>query len=92
MLLSGESDAGGGGGSFIDSSAIAILAEVPGSLSPGAGLLRGYGEIIITAVPEPASASLFAVGALALLARRRRARGSDGRTAADCHRAANREW
>jgi Glycine rich protein len=61
--------AGGGGGSFIDSSAIAILAEVSGINSPDR---PGRGEIIITALPEPASAGLLAIGSLALLARRRR--------------------
>jgi len=60
---------GGGGGSFIDSSAIAIITEVSGVNSPDYGL---KGEIIITAVPEPASASLLAIGSLALLVRRRR--------------------
>ena len=60
--------AGGGGGSFIDSSAIAILAEVSGIGSPDSV----NGEIKITAVPEPASASLLAIGSLALLARRHR--------------------
>jgi len=41
---------GGGGGSIIDSSAIAILAEVSGIYSPDGA---GNGEIIITAVPPP---------------------------------------
>jgi hypothetical protein len=41
---------GGGGGSIIDSSAIAILAEVSGILSPDNPT---NGEIIITAVPTP---------------------------------------
>jgi hypothetical protein len=61
--------AGGGGGSYIDSSAVAILAEVPGALAPSQA---GRGEIIIAEVPEPASVGLLAVGALALLVRRRR--------------------
>jgi hypothetical protein len=68
--------AGGGGGSFIDSSAIAILAEVSGVNSPDDGL---KGEIIITAVPEPASMSLLAIAGLGLL--RRRARQSDAGSA-----------
>jgi hypothetical protein len=46
---------GGGGGSIIDSSAITILAEVPGIISPyspyDVSLVNG--EIIITAVPTP---------------------------------------
>ncbi|MGA2544607.1 MAG: hypothetical protein ABSG78_23905 [Verrucomicrobiota bacterium] len=41
---------GGGGGSIIDSSAIAILAEVSGIASPDD---PANGEIIITAVPTP---------------------------------------
>ena len=45
---------GGGGGSIIDSSAIAIFAEVSGILSPGTRY--GYGEIIITLVPTPSLA------------------------------------
>jgi hypothetical protein len=52
----GECDAGGGGGSIIDSSAIAILAEVAGTTTPnGTGVrFRSYiGEIIIIAVPTP---------------------------------------
>ena len=62
---------GGGGGSYIDPSAIATLAEVSGVYSPD----RGFdGEIIISAVPEPASASVLAIGALALLCRSRRRR------------------
>jgi Glycine rich protein len=69
--------AGGGGGSFIDSSAIAILAEISGVNSPDDGL---KGEIIITAVPEPASATLLASGSLALLGRgRRRSRGESNK-------------
>ena len=43
---------GGGGGSIIDSSAIAILAEVPGILSPDVPYYSRYnGEIIITVAP-----------------------------------------
>jgi hypothetical protein len=45
---------GGGGGSIIDSSAIAILAEVSPILSPDAPY---NGEIIITAVPTPLAIS-----------------------------------
>ena len=45
-----ESGYGGGGGSIIDSSAITILAEVSGILSPDDPT---NGEIIITAVPTP---------------------------------------
>jgi hypothetical protein len=64
---------GGGGGSFIDSSAIAILAEVSLPVfsldDPDAPV---DGEIIISAVPEPASAGLLAIGSLALLRRTRR--------------------
>jgi hypothetical protein len=60
---------GGGGGSFIDSSAIATLAEVSGIDSPDD---LPQGEIIITAVPEPASAGLLAIGWLVLFAGRRR--------------------
>jgi hypothetical protein len=45
---------GGGGGSIIDSSAITILAEVSGILSPDYPYYGPYnGEIIITAVPTP---------------------------------------
>ncbi len=63
--------AGGGGGSFIDPSAMAILAEVAGIASPLPPNYNPYGgEIIITEVPEPASASLLAIGSLALLRRR----------------------
>jgi hypothetical protein len=62
---------GGGGGSFIDSSAIAILSEVSGIRSPDDPV---NGEIIITAVPEPAAATLLAIGSLALLRRTRRTR------------------
>ena len=91
LLPSGEAGAGGGGGSFIDASAIAILAEVPG-VNGGPDNPLADGEIIITDVPEPASIGLLAIGSPALLARRRRARGSEGRTAADCHRAASRGW
>ena len=46
----GGGGGGGGGGSIIDSSAIAILAEVSGILSPDEST---NGEIIITAVPTP---------------------------------------
>jgi hypothetical protein len=60
---------GGGGGSIIDSSAIAILTKVSGVNSPDDPY---NGEIIITAVPEPASASLLAMGSMLLLAHRRR--------------------
>jgi hypothetical protein len=42
---------GGGGGSFIDSFAIAILAEGPGLAGPP--LISIHGEIIITALPPP---------------------------------------
>ena len=73
MLDTGDGcEAGGGGGSFIDSSAIAILAEVSGSGSPDDPY---NGEIIITAVPEPAAAGVLAIGSLALLRRGRRWRG-----------------
>jgi hypothetical protein len=53
-----EGYSGGGGGSIIDSSAIAILAEVPGILSPyylynGNSYIPEDGEIIIIAVPTP---------------------------------------
>jgi hypothetical protein len=46
----GGGSAGGGGGSIIDSSAIAIIAEVSGIASPDGS---PNGEIIITAVPNP---------------------------------------
>ena len=56
---SGEDDtyigAGGGGGSFIDSSAVAILTEVSGVASPDGS---PNGEIIITALPKPTSLTL----------------------------------
>jgi hypothetical protein len=68
-----ENGGGGGGGSFIDSSAIATLAEVSGVAGPD-DTYNG-GEIIITSLPEPTSASLLAIGSLALLGRRRRPRG-----------------
>jgi hypothetical protein len=71
---------GGGGGSIIDSSAIALLAEVSGIASPNDPpnaeqypYYSGNGEIIIAAVPEPASVGLLAIGSLALLRRRRSA-------------------
>jgi DNA-binding beta-propeller fold protein YncE len=49
---------GGGGGSIIDSSAIAIFAEVSGITGP-----RGYGEIIITLVPSAPTLAITTGGA-----------------------------
>jgi hypothetical protein len=49
------SNGGGGGGSVIDSSAIMVVAEV-------SGIASGNGEIIITAVPEPATWAMVALG------------------------------
>jgi hypothetical protein len=60
---------GGGGGSFIDSSAIMVLAEVSGVASPGGS---SNGEIIISPVPEPSALGLLAIGAVALLFSRRK--------------------
>lgn len=60
---------GGGGGSIIDSSAIAVITEVSGITSPDDS---PNGEIIISPVPEPSALALLAVGAVALLFRRRR--------------------
>jgi len=60
---------GAGGGSIIDSSAIAILTEVSGVASPDGS---PNGEIIITAVPEPAMLALGGLGGLSLLLFRRR--------------------
>jgi hypothetical protein len=62
----GSGNGGGGGGSIIDSSAIAILAEVSGIASPDDAT---NGEIIITAIPTllgiitPAAAFGFTNGA-----------------------------
>jgi hypothetical protein len=60
---------GDGGGSIIDSSAIAILTEVSGVASPDGS---PNGEIIITAVPEPAMLALGGLGGLSLLLFRRK--------------------
>jgi hypothetical protein len=58
-----------GGGSYIDSSAFAVLTEVSGVVSPDGS---PNGEIIITAVPEPAMLALGGLGGLSLLLFRRR--------------------
>lgn len=50
IINNSNSGGGGGGGSIIDSSAIAVLAEVSGIASPDD---PNDGEIIITAVPTP---------------------------------------
>ena len=67
----GYSGGGGGGGSIIDSSAIALLAEVSGVASPDDS---PNGDIIITAVPvpEPSALLLLAVGVTAVLRSGRR--------------------
>jgi len=65
----GEWGGGGGGGSIIDSSAITVLAEVSGIVSPDD--LTGNGEIIITAVPEPATLALAGLSGLCVLLFRR---------------------
>ena len=59
---------GGGGGSIIDSSAIKVLTETSGVASPNGS---PNGEIIITAVPEPATLALAGLGGLFLLLRRK---------------------
>ncbi len=61
---------GGGGGSYIDSSAIAIVNEISGITSPDDS--QGNGEIIITAVPKPTTMVLAGLGGLSLLSIRRR--------------------
>jgi hypothetical protein len=55
---------GGGRGSYIDSSAITTITEISGVASPDDSL---NGEIIITAVPEPATLALARLSGLALL-------------------------
>jgi Glycine rich protein len=60
----GDFGNGGGGGSYIDSSAIADLAEVSGIASPNGS---PNGEIIITAVPEPTTLALASLSGLSLL-------------------------
>jgi hypothetical protein len=66
----GAFGSGGGGGSIIDSSAIAVLAEVSGAASPDDS---PNGEIIITAVPEPTTLAWGGLGGLlSLVAFRRR--------------------
>ena len=54
----------GGGGSYIDSSAVEILDEVSGVLSPDDFV---NGEIIVTEVPEPTTLALAGFGGLSLL-------------------------
>jgi hypothetical protein len=68
--FSGGLSGGGGGGSIIDSSAEAIITEVSGIASPDDS---PNGEIIITAVPEPATLALAGLGGLSLLLLRRKA-------------------
>jgi len=63
-------DAGGGGGSIIDSSAIMDLAEVSGIASPDDS---PNGEIIITEAPEPTTLALVGSGLLSMFLLRRRA-------------------
>jgi PEP-CTERM motif len=64
----GNGGFGGGGGSYIDSSAIADLVEVSGVVIPDD---PGYGEIFITAVPEPTTLAMVGLGGLSLLLFRR---------------------
>jgi Glycine rich protein/PEP-CTERM motif len=55
---------GGGGGSYIDSSATAIITEESGVTIPDD---PGYGEIYITAVPEPTTLAMAGLGGLSLI-------------------------
>jgi len=56
----GYGGGGGGGGSYIDSAAIAVLAEVSGVAAPNGS---SNGEIIITALPKPIVLALASTAA-----------------------------
>lgn len=72
---------GGGGGSYIDSSAIAIITEESGVTIPDD---PGYGEIYITAVPEPTTLALAGLGGLSLFLFRRRSANYRLGSGGDC--------